>query len=223
MVMDKLPGKWDDVLQAFRKKKVMTLEGLADLSNCSQRTVQRRLTQWKTYTSYNQNGRYYVLAYIPKFDKNGLWRHKGILFSKNGNLRKTVVAFVNNSMAGLTSTEAGLLLGVGLRTFLAQERNTSQLRREKLASRFVYFASDEKIFIQQKQRRNEENNRAKLTRLPTDMEAIIILVEHIKRPDLSIELLCTRLNQKGHHIKNELIQNLFQRHGLLKKTSVSQG
>ncbi len=221
--MDKLTDKWDEVLKAFRKKRVMTLEGLTNLSSCSQRTVQRRLMQWKTYTSYNQNGRYYVLSYIPKFEENGLWKHKGILFSKNGNLRKTVVTLINNSMAGHTATEAGKLLGVELRTFLSQERNVSQLRREKLSGRFVYFASDEKIFIQQKKRRMEEDTRTKLTMLPTDMEAIIILVERIKQPDLSIELLCARLNQKGHQINSELIRNLFQCHGLLKKTSVTQG
>jgi hypothetical protein len=179
--------------------------------------------QWKTYTSYNQNGRYYVLSYIPKFEENGLWKHKGILFSKNGNLRKTVVTLINNSMAGHTATEAGKLLGVELRTFLSQESNVSQLRREKLLGRFVYFALDEKIFIQQKKRRMEEDTRTKLTMLPTDMEAIIILVERIKQPDLSIELLCARLNQKGHQINSELIRNLFQCHGLLKKTSVTQG
>lgn len=126
-------------------------------------------------------------------------------------------------MAGLTTTEAGKLLWVALKTFLSQERNVSQLRREKLAGRFVYFASDEKIFNLQKQRRMEKDTRAKLTMLPTDMEAIIILVERIKQPDLSIELLSVRLNQKGHQINSELIRNLFQRYGLLKKTSVTQG
>ena len=39
-----------DVLKIFRKEKIMTLKQLADLSHCCERTAQRRLKQWNTYT-----------------------------------------------------------------------------------------------------------------------------------------------------------------------------
>jgi predicted ABC-type ATPase len=97
-------------------------------------------------------------------------------------------------------------------------RNIAQLRREKIAGRFVYFSSDKATYARQEQKRKEDDACLKLTKLPTDAEAVIVLVELIKCPELSVEQLCIRLNKKGHGIKGEIIQNLFARHGLLKKT-----
>lgn len=212
----------EDIFKVFKKEKVMTLKGLADFLNCCKRTVQRRLAKWHACTSYNQNGRYYTLPSIPKFDKNGLWKHKGIFFSRNGNLKQTIIALVTPSSAGLTVAEISQFVGVNLSSFLSQGRYFEQLRREKVAGRFVYFSSDEAAFNKQKQKRQENETRAKLTRLPTDTEAVIILVEKIKHPNLSIEQLCVKLSQKGHRIKGESIRNLFERHGLIKKTVVTQ-
>lgn len=209
-----------DILKIFKKEKVMTLKELGDFLNCCKRTVQRRLSKWRAYTSYNQNGRYYTLQSIPKFDEKGLWKYKGIFFSNNGNLKQTIAVFVIQSTAGLTVAETSKLVGVNLNCFLSQGRYFEQLHREKVFGRFVYFSSDEAAFIKQKQKRQENETQAKLTRLPTDTQAVIILVGKIKHPKLSIEQLCVRLRRKGHRIKCESIRNLFECHDLIKKTVV---
>jgi hypothetical protein len=178
------PGKYEDGLEFFIKAKVMSLKQLADRLSCSERTVQRHLKKWRTYTSYNKNGRYYVLPAIPRFDEDGLWRYQGIFFSRHGNLKQTLIALVNHFPAGLTAAEAGALVGVSLRSFLAQSHNIQPLRREKITGRFVYFSQEEALFSQQKQKRQDDDSRLKLLRLPTDTEAVIILVERIKHPEL---------------------------------------
>ncbi len=216
------PGKYQDGLEVFRKEKVMSLKQLADLLSCSERTVQRYLKKWRTYTSYNQNGRYYVLPDIPRFDDNGVWRYHGIFFSRHGNLKQTLIAVVNHSPAGLTVAEAGAVVGVSLRSFLAQSHNIQPLRREKSTGRFVYFSQDQALFSQQKQNRQEDDSRLKLLRLPTETEAVIILVERIKHPELSVEQLSARLYKKAHRIKADVIHNLFEHHGLLKKTAATK-
>lgn len=216
------PEKYEEGLRYFRKEKVMNLKQLAELLSCSERTVQRHLKKWRTYTSYNKNGRYYVLPDIPRFDDQGLWRYKGICFSQHGNLKQTLIALVTHSSAGLTSTEAGALLGGSVRSFLAQSHNIQPLRREKISGRFVYLSPDAALFRQQKQRRQEADSRLKLLRLPTDSEAVIILVERIKHPQLSVEQLAVRLHKKAHRINAEVIQNLFEHHGLLKKTAATK-
>lgn len=210
-----------DVLKIFRKEKIMTLKQLADLSLCCERTAQRRLKQWHTYTSYNQNGRYYALPDIPKFDQNGLWRYKGVFFSRYGNLRKTIIALVDNSLGGLTVTEAGKIVGLSLSSFMAQPRNILQLVKVKVDSIFVYFSSDESIIIKQKKKREEDIEHTKFIKLPSDAEGIIILVERIKSPHLSTEQLSVKLSKKGHRIKSEVIVNFFKHHGLEKKTQDS--
>lgn len=210
--------KDEDVCKIFRKQKVITIKQLAKLLNCGKRTVQRRLIQWQTYTSYNHNGRYYVLQSIPEFDENGLWGYKGIFFSRNGNLRQTIVTLVNNSPAGLSVAEVSNLVKVSLNSFMAHDRNFQQLRREKIAGLFIYFSSDESTNTKQKEKRLEDDSRLKLTRLPTNAQAVIILVERINHPELNIEQLSVKLNKKGHKIKTEVIRTLFEHHDLLKKT-----
>lgn len=202
-------------LAVFRRRKVMVVNELVEILECSLPTVRRRLKQWQTYTSYNHNGRYYVLPDIPKFDKNGLWQYKTVLFCKHGNLKQAVIHLVMNSAAGLTTKETEELLQISMASFMPCYRNISGLRRESLGGRFVYFSSDEQAFIKQKSNRLGIIACEGLIKLPTDMEAVIILVERIKHPRLSIGRLAERLIRKGHLIKAGIIKNLFQQHGLL--------
>jgi hypothetical protein len=215
-------GQNEEVHQIFRKEKVITIKRLVSLLHCGERTVQRHLRKWRTYTSYNCNGRYYTLPDTPQFDEYGLWGYRGILFSRNGNLRHTIVALITNASAGLTVRETADLAKVPLRSFMAQGRNLQKLRREKIASRFVYFSSDEAIYGRQKQKREEDEARIMQEKLPTDAEAVAILVERINHPQWSVQQLCERLNKKDYRIKSEIIQNLFERYGLLKKTADMQ-
>lgn len=209
--------KEDEILKVFKKEKVLTIKQLKEFLICSERTVQRRLIQWGTYRSYNQNGRYYVLQSVPTFDEYGLWRYRGIFFSKNGNLRETVLSLINNSPSGLTVNEIDKHMRVSLKSFLSQERNIGELCREKKSGRFVFFSSDEKVYAAQKHNRDDSEIRIKLTQLPTDAEAVIILVEQIKYPHLSIEQLSKRLKKKGQRISSKTIRTLFECHGLTKK------
>ena len=210
------------VLSYFKKKKIMVIDHLSELLDCSIPTVRRRLKEWRTYTSYNYNGRYYALPDIPRFDEYGLWGYKGIFFSKHGNLRQIVIHLIQHSTGGLTARETEGILQVSLGSFMPCFRNIADLRREKIAGRYVYFSSDEAIYGKQKQKREEDEARVRQRKLPTDAEAVIILVERINHPQWSVQQLCERLNKKGWRIKSEIIQNLFERHGLLKKTADSR-
>jgi hypothetical protein len=205
-------------LNDFKNQKVMDVNQLAELLDYSIPTVRRRLKQWGAYTSYNYNGRYYTLPDIPKFDAHGLWTYKKILFSRHGNLRQVVIHLIQDSPAGLTTRETEELAQVSMRSFMPCFRNTADLRREKIAGLFVYFSSDEATYTKQKEKRLEDDTRLKLTRLPTDAQAVIILVERINHPELNIEQLSLKLNRKGHKIKTEVIRTLFEHHDLLKKT-----
>jgi DeoR/GlpR family transcriptional regulator of sugar metabolism len=66
-------------LERFQRQKIITIDQLVELLTCSVITVRRRLKKWQTYTSINQNGRYYTLPQIPVFDDNGLWRYRSVL------------------------------------------------------------------------------------------------------------------------------------------------
>jgi len=200
----------------LRIKKVVTLAQLTMHLNCSRRTVQRRLADWQAINSYNQNGGYYTLPDIAEFDAHGLWRYRGIFFSRFGNLPETFVHLVAASPAGLTAAQAGNLLGLRPSSFLWSLRKHPALRREKTRGRFLYYSSVPAVYQKQRQRRWALSAKG---RQPTPAEAVAILVEKIKHPKLSHEDLSQRLKKQNLRVDAQSIQNLFLSHGLrVKKT-----
>ena len=65
--------------------KVFTLDKLMSSLSCSTPTARLKLKQWKAYTSYNKNSRYYAMPTVPRFNENALWHYENISFSKHGN------------------------------------------------------------------------------------------------------------------------------------------
>ncbi len=198
----------------IRRKKIVTLDELASSLHCSKRTVQRRLAELKTIRSYNRNGQYCTLADIPKFDDNGLWRYRGTYFSRFGNLTQTFVQLVRDSQAGLTAHEAGDLIGLRPSSFLWNFHNHPEIKRRKHQGRYVYFGAEPICCAQQLQNRL---NLRQIQRLPSEFEAIAILVEKIKHPQLSLEELANKLKGENLNIEPEVIENLFLHHGLAAK------
>ena len=208
-----------ETLKTFRKKKVMTIPQLQKLLYCSIPTVRNRLKEWRTYTSYNKNGRYYALHNIPKYGRDGLWKYKGVFFSQYGNMKQTVVHLVKNSEMGLDASAIGKLLGLLPRSFISHFRKVPGLIREKHESIFVYF-SDEKDVYQKQKNKREEAAKEKELQLPPDADAIIILADRIKNPKSSIEDSARRLRRKGMSISPTAIGNLLDYHGIEKKLRI---
>ncbi len=198
----------------FRKRRIMTLEEVAELIHSSIHTARRRLKTWRAHTSYNHNGRYYTLPDAAEFDADGLWKWKGVFFSRDGNLKQTFVVQVRRSQAGLDGAEMRSVLGLDPRSFLSAFADHPQIRREKAQGRFVYYSSDRAVYSKQRQRRCALSAKG---RQPTQFEAIAILVEKIKHPALSNEALSRRLRKQNLSVQPGTIHNLFVRHDLVVK------
>jgi hypothetical protein len=206
-------------LKMFRRRRILTLGEVAELIESSIHTARRRIKQWRAHTSYNQNGRYYALPEVVEFDRDGLWRCRGVFFSRYGNLKQTVVALIGRSQAGLDAAQMGSLLGLDPRSFLSAFADHPQIKREKTQGRFVYYCAEPSVFSAQRQRRGALRPEG---RQPTPHEAIAILVEKIKRPELSNQALSRRLRKQKLRVEPETIENLFLQHGLaVKKTPPS--
>lgn len=205
------------VISSFRKEKIVTIVLLATWLSCSIPTARRRLKAWKAYTSYNHNGRYYTLPEIAQFDANGLWRYQGVCFSKHGNLKQTLVHLVTHSEQGLSGSELGELLGLQPRSFLSHFRNHPALCREEIMGRWIWFAADPKIRDKQSQARLAQVV-TPTPRMPSDIEAVMILVDLIHHPHSGLEQIAGRLKPKGFDIDVEAIRKLLTHYDLLKKT-----
>ena len=60
---------------------------------------------------------------------------------------------------------------------------------------------------------------AKKSLMPSDIEAVMILVDLIGHPESDVEQIARRLKSKQHDIDAGAIRQLLDHHGLLKKTA----
>jgi hypothetical protein len=206
------------VLRTFSRLKVITIEKLVELMQCSVITVRRRLKTWNTFTSINRNGRYYTLPQIPVFDDDGLWRYQSILFSKHGNLKQTILGLIRKSQMGLSAGEIAQIVDLSSSSsFFTQIHRVAGIRREKHQGRFVYFSDSPEHYRRQMQERTL--SRAGAIDWPTDAQAVLILVELIKHPGIAIEQLSAKVAHQGQPVEPGIIEAFLASHDLLKKTS----
>ncbi len=215
--MNRIP---DEIIEKakvhFEKTKVFTVPQVCSFLQCSIPSVRVKIKQWKSFTSYNQNGRFYTLPHVPCFNENGIWEYQDIYFSKHGNLRKTVIHLVRNSDSGLSGEQLGLVLGLPYRSFLHHFKNVPGMRREKMHGVFIYYSDDPLQKERQIMNRVVPTNR--VFESLTESEAIIILVALIKRQALTTEQLIALPDVQKNKIAINSINVFLEQHGLLKKT-----
>ena len=204
-----------DVIKRIHRIKVLTIEELSDMLASSVITARRYLKRWKAFTSFNHNGRYYTLPGIPRFDYHGIWRHQTIFFSKYGTLKQTIVSLVGRSESGLSAREIAQIVGLPSNSSIfSRLQDLSGIRREKHQGRFVYFSDEHQRYQEQKSVLYGPETTG---RLPSDEEAVLILVQYIKHPHIGIEGISERLAQQGKNIAPSLIRSFLEHHDLLKK------
>ena len=208
------------VLDRFRRQKIATIEQLVKWLRCSAITVRRRLKKWQSFTSINQNGRYYSLPQIPVFDQYGLLRYQAVLFSKHGNLKQTIVALIANSAKGLSAAEIARFLELAPNSsFISRFKHVPGVQREKHHGRFIYLSDRPEVYSLQK-RALAGHRRA--AGVPTDAEAVTILVELIKHPGIGVEQLATRVAKHSPWVEPAAVRAFLELHDLVKKTSDTQ-
>ena len=195
--------------------KVFTLDELVSSLSSSIPTARLKLKQWKAYTSYNKNSRYYAMPTVPRFDQSGLWHYENISFSKYGNLRNTVIHLISDSASGLTGNEIGDIVRLTARSFLHHFRNVADIYREKKEGVYVYFSGDADRYKEQLQSR--------LSILPppvklfTDADAVVILTALIKHHEISMEDIMALPEVRERKFSPFVIRQFLDHHGLLKK------
>ncbi len=205
-----------EVLVKFRHQRIMTIEQLAQLLQCSAITVRRRLKKWETFTSINQNGRYYTLPPIPKFDENGLWKYQSVLFSKYGNLRQTIIELIRRSPTGLSAVDIADIIEIpSSSSYFSQVKNSDGIKREKHQGRFVYFSDAPSKY----QRQKRALDHRKTAGWPTDAQAVNILVCLIKNPGIALEQLAIEAAPSDNRFDSVTIKQFLQFHDLVKKIS----
>jgi hypothetical protein len=209
---DTIKAAW----QHLEANKIFSIGELASVLTCSIPNARLKLKQWRTYTSYNQNGKYYTLPHVPEFSKHGLWMYKDVAFSKHGNLKKTIIHLVTASPAGLSGKQLGELLGLSPQSFLHHFQGCAGICREKQDGVYIYFSDTDVVYEKQTQQRSSLVCRSTIATI-SDTEAVMILVAIIQQHGISAEDILALPEIKKSKLSQTNIQGFMEHHGLLKK------
>lgn len=138
------PSLPENTLRRFlQKHRIATLAKLKRaMETSATMTVFRKLKSLGYRTSYSHRGSYYTLATLPQFDRQGLWSHQSVWFSRQGNLLQTSAHWIEQAEAGFTAAELQNQLHVEVKTPLLQLYRRQQIHREALGGVYVYLAAE---------------------------------------------------------------------------------
>jgi len=213
-------GRLKNVFSLLEDIKIFTLERLVLSLSCSIPTARLKLKQWGAYTSYNQNGRYYAVPTVPRFDNKGLWHYENIYFSRYGNLKTTIVQLVGRSPSGLTGKEIGALVRLDPRSFLHHFRNAGGIQREKPKGVYVYFSDNPVTYKQQRKSRSKLADPA--GEVFSEADAVVILSALIKHHGICLEEIMALPEIRMHKISSAAIRDFLEHNGLVKKTPTTK-
>ena len=112
-------------------------------------------------------------------------------------------------------------VGLDPTSFMHHFRHVPGIRREKYRNRFIYFSNDTDIYTRQREKRILLTQESKKS--ISDADAVVLLVEFIKHPDISIEGLSKKVSEKGVMVVSEIIKRFLEYHDLVeKKTDIKQ-
>jgi hypothetical protein len=205
--------------ELFSQQSCWTIEQLKQSLDYSTISIRRFLKQIGYYSSFTHNSKWYTLSSIPKFNKNGIWYHGDIGFSRHGNLKQNIIHFVDKSPQGLSAKQLAGILSTPCHAVLNHMYKSGAIERFKGTSDFVYLSADPG----KKQRQ--------LTRLQSVQQiddthqelsahsAVYVLVEYIKQPQASFAELSKAVAKKQIIATPQAIARFFDTHDL-KKTRI---
>ena len=202
----------------FHRRKCWLLADLASALDYALISVRRLLKRIGYFRSFSDNGKWYTLRSLPEFNREGNWHHRGIGFSKSGNLTATITHLVGRSHTGLSAKELAQKLRHPCHSVLTHLHKHGELDRIKLQGEFRYLSKEQQTNRRQRESSALQQPREPSTSLSTQA-AVLVLVEYIKEPGLSFEQMAQRLRERrGISVGAQSIHDFFDQHGL-KKTS----
>jgi hypothetical protein len=137
------------IIKLMNKKKIATMAEIRDKVPTSISTIRRALEKEGYLTSCSHNGVYYALKKEIKFDQNGLFMRNGIMFSCSGGLKQTILDKINNSKAGLSSSEISSVLGDSGKSVLSQLHVNDKVQSQVFGEKRYYFTAEKERRLEQ--------------------------------------------------------------------------
>ena len=199
--MSRQSDRIDEVKGLLLKKRVLSLQWMAEHLGISDRTTQRYMKDLQTLTSFTHKRRFFTLADIPHFDGHGIWFYRQIGFSTCGNGLDTIVSLINQSQDGFSREELESILKTGLSKQIQILVQREKIHRIKLGNKYLYVP--ESVVQNKKARLKLVGNRQTEEHFEKD----------VKKTDL-IALLKAVLIEKKVGIDIESIKHIAQKYAL---------
>jgi len=206
----------DRLAKLFGRRKCWLLAELAKALDCALITVRRLLKEVGYFRSYTHNGKWYTAATTPRFDRDGIWRHKGIGFSKQGSLTGAIQYLIGRSPAGLSARELGDNLQHPCHAVMTILHKAGEIDRIKIGGEFRYLSTKERTNRRQRAQVLLEQKPESPAPLSAQA-AVFVLVEYINNPELSFEqIACNVKQQRQITVAQESIRCFFKEQGVKK-------
>ena len=203
------------VIDLLNKETVVDFTSISKaLGGPSVQTVFRYLKRVPYRCSYSHKGKFYALHMTDRYDRFGLWSHRGIHFSVDGSLKLTVRRMVREALNGATHKELQSRLRLRVHNTLLDLTQCGEICRSKLAGHFVYLHPDPEVGNAQLSRRKEMLAAQSLKSEVSLAMTIEVLLVLVRFPGSRTGDVARRL--KGHSPPIELrhVQVVFDRYGL---------
>lgn len=211
----------DRLVKLFTRRKCWLLAELANALDCALITVRRRLKEAGYFRSYTHNGKWYTLATTPRFDRDGIWRHKQIGFSKQGSLTATIRHLIERSPVGLSARELGEKLQHPCHAVMTILHKAGEIDRIKIGGEFRYLSTKERTNRRQRAQVLVEQQPEEPPSPLSAQVAVFVLVEYINNPELSFEqIACNVKQQKQITVAQESIRCFFKEQGVKKTPAI---
>lgn len=225
----KFSDRENRVIEYLHQVKVTTNIDIIQKLEVSKRTINRALSKYGYYSSYNYNASYYTLKDIPQFSGSGLWKYNDIGFSKYRSITETIVRLVDQSEAGFTNIEMSQLLGAETKNLLSRLCRQKRLDKFYAGHQAVYLSPDLGKQIIQKASRTQQHVlrqqqqrqirlRAGILPQGINMRTVIfVLIQMIKKPSASVASISMSLQGKDVNVSAKQVRTIISFYGLEKK------
>ncbi len=219
-----------EILRLLETNTTLRTDELLKIIGCAPRTLYIKLQEYEYMSSINQKRKFITLSKTPEYDENGLWEHRGAIFSKWGGVKETIVHLVNSSAMGLIPSQISGLLKTTVTPQLLDCLKEKRMIRMRFGRNQVYFSSDKSISKIQIEKRKEHLQTkikgAATDVIPQESKSFDLdkvhfgfLAQLILGDTLNTEDIYQVLDGMGKSFEQKDIKELIIRHNIdLKKT-----
>ena len=217
-------SKSEAMKEFFKNKQVRTVGEVMREFNCSRGTAFRYFKEGNFLTSINFRGQYHISTVGVKFNRYGLYKCKGKVFSSQGNLLETITGLISNSTSGMSVSEISRIVETDVNMQCQDLFKKGLVHREKYGKGYFYFALEankcgQQLILRNTSEKKSLNSDVQKETFDSLCDIVRILLTFINNPKFSPKSIALSLSRRGMDITTEKVKTVFAKYDLAKKNS----